>query len=874
MKSKIFTKIAKNIQVTILAIAIIVSSIQFSGVTEVKADDATFEASISGFPESYKPYLRQLHATYPNWTFQPFNTGIDFGTAVDNEASNDRSLTHTNYSEFLQSNASGDYNTATGKYIAKDGSTWVTASKNAVAYFMDPRNFLNDTYVFMFENLAYDAANQTQAGVEAILTGSFMANTNIAYLDANGTYIPTAESYSSKILQAAQTSGASAYYIASKILQEVGSGRNGIYAGMGASGSVSGNYSTSYKGIYNFYNIGASTSSQPILNGLKWASNAKNGYGTPWNTPGASIIGGAQYIAEKYINVGQNTTYLQKFNVTAKNTYKHQYMTNIFGCASETGTTAKAYDTLGIKSNQRHFIIPVYNNMPGDNTTVTMGKSGDKTGVITSNVNLRQGPSTGYSSLTKLSKDDVVTIKENVLTDRNYSVSWLSNPYWTKVDVVKNGVSYTGYVSTEYVTPEVENNLITGTTVSVKATTSNPNEKVIYRSDNPAVATVDDAGNITAVGDGTTTIRAFAVSGNFATYTIQVFTKGCVLDKTKATIGVGKKVKLNATVYPTDAPDKTVTWTSSNTSVAKVSKTGKVTGVGVGNATISATATAIGGAVGTCKIKVIRPVTGVKLNKTKKTLRVGNTYTLKATVIPEDATNKNVKWKSDNTAVAKVKKGVVTAVAPGTATITVTTNNGKKTATALITVISGQIGFKSVASYNQNTIKLTWNAATNVSGYIIYRRNSAGKYKKIAKLSASVTSYKDKKLVTGNTYSYKIRTYTVSGGKTHKSSFSAAASAKVVPKRVKFVSAMALQGNSAVVRWKRDKWVTGYQVYKKSNIQLKYRRVRTTKKNTVVKFTDGKAVSGYTYYYKVRSYKVVYGKKVYGKYSKVVSLSK
>lgn len=182
--------------------------------------------------------------------------------------------------------------------------------------------------------------------------------------------------------------------------------------------------------------------------------------------------------------------------------------------------------------------------------------------------------------------------------------------------------------------------MITGTTVSAKATTSNPNEKVIYRSDNPAVATVDDAGNITAVGDGTTTIRAFAVSGNFATYTIQVFTKGCVLDKTKATIGIGKKVKLNATVYPADAPDKTVTWTSSNTLVAKVSKTGKVKGVGVGKATISATATAIGGAVGTCEIKVIRPVTGVKLNKTKKTLRVGKTYTLKATVIPDDATNK------------------------------------------------------------------------------------------------------------------------------------------------------------------------------------------------------------------------------------------
>ena len=265
----------------------------------------------------------------------------------------------------------------------------------------------------------------------------------------------------------------------------------------------------------------------------------------------------------------------------------------------------------------------------------------------------------------------------------------------------------------------------------------------------------------------------------------------------------------------------------------------------------------------------------IELNKNELILAKGKTERLVATFTPIDTPNKGHIWSSSAPDVASIDDtGLVTAIDPGESTITVTALNGKKTATALITVISGRIGFKSVASYNQNTINLTWNAATNVSGYIIYRRNSAGKYKQIAKVPASVTSYKDKKLVTGNTYSYKIRTYTVSGGKTHKSSFSAAASAKVVPKRVKSVSAMALQGNSAVVRWKRDKWVTGYQVYKKSNIQLKYRRVRTTKKNTVVKFTDDKAVSGYTYYYKVRSYKVVYGKKVYGKYSKVVSLSK
>lgn len=871
MRRDSWRKIIKKIGITCLILSMTVCDLKITG-TKVQADDA-FEASISGFPESYKPYLRKLHASYPNWSFQPYNTGIDFATAVENESIKDRSLTQTNYSDYLQSNADGDYNTVTGAYIPKDGSTWVTASRNAVAYFMDPRNFLDDTFIFMFENLSYDAANQTQAGVEAILAGSFMANTNIAYIDKNRIPHSTNTLYSAKIMEAASQSQVSAYYIASKILQEIGSTGHPTRGGMGASGSVSGDYSTIYTGIYNFYNIGASTSANPILNGLAWAANASNGYGTPWTTPGKSIIGGAKYIGEKFINVGQNTTYLQRFNVTGNKTFEHQYMTNIFGCAAETATTAKAYANLGIKGSQRTFVIPVYTNMPGDATTVQLGKA-EKSGTIISNVNLRKGPSTAYGTYTTLNTGDVVTIKESVLTDRSYSTSWLKNPYWCKVDVTKDGANYTGYIAASYVTPEIESSIIAGTTISVPATLSNPGETVYYRSDNPAIATVDTLGNITGVTTGTTTIRAFAASGNFASYTVDVFEKGCILNKKKATINLNKTLKLQATVYPADAADKTVTWVSSNPSVATVSSTGKVKGIAVGNATITATAAAVGGAVGTCEVTVVRPVTGVTLNKNSKTLGVGKTYTLKATVKPKNATIKTVKWKSSDTSVAKVKKGVVTAVAPGTATITATTTNGKKTATCTIKVIPAKMTFKSAKSYNYNTVKLTWNPVSGASGYMIYRKNSAGKYKLIANVAGTATSYKNKKLTTGKTYSYKIRAYTIVGNKKYTSIKSAAISVKPVPKKVKITSVTASGNSRSVITWNRDANVTGYQIYRKSSSQTKYALVKTISKNTTTSYKDKKLAAGQTYYYKMRSYRVVSGKKVYGKYSKVVSLTK
>ena len=161
---------------------------------------------------------------------------------------------------------------------------------------------------------------------------------------------------------------------------------------------------------------------------------------------------------------------------------------------------------------------------------------------------------------------------------------------------------------------------------------------------------------------------------------------GVTLNKTSTSIGVGGTETLTATVAPAEATNKTVSWSSSDVSVATVSN-GVVTGVSAGVSTITAT-TEDGSFTATCTVTVTAPiaVTGVTLNKPSTTIIVGNTETLTATVVPAEATNKTVSWTSSDESVATVSDGVVTAVAVGSATITVTTADGGKTATCAVTV--------------------------------------------------------------------------------------------------------------------------------------------------------------------------------------------
>ena len=220
------------------------------------------------------------------------------------------------------------------------------------------------------------------------------------------------------------------------------------------------------------------------------------------------------------------------------------------------------------------------------------------------------------------------------------------------------------------------------------------NKKVTWSSSNTSVATVSSTGVVTAKSVGSATITATTTDGTNKTATCQVSVyatpaTGISLNKTSATLKVNETVTLSATVTPTSATNRKVSWKSSDESVATVSSTGVVTAKSIGNANITATTTDGTNISATCKVSVVEtPATGISLNKTAATLKANQTVSLTATVTPSTATNKKVSWKSSDESVAAVSSdGVVTAFKVGTTNITATTTDGTNlSATCQVTV--------------------------------------------------------------------------------------------------------------------------------------------------------------------------------------------
>lgn len=419
----------------ILSLIVTISALSALNITAIAG---TYEEGLTnkGFPQSYVTGLSALHKKYPNWEFEPLFTGLEWAVAVDAERSS-----HSHQLIQMQSDLSSDYycNCSScyknGTYVIREGSTWVSASKMAVEYYMDPRNWFDENHIFQFESILYDSSH-TQSGVETILSSTWMHNANITYKTTTGdtaTYLNSSGNtvkYSKAIIDAAKNSGISAYYLASKIVQEVG-GKSATAGG--ACGTRS-----PFLGIYNYYNIGANSGA---MDGLEWASgflkaktdttlfssydsskkegsgtktsvakdqymsyisesgnyykvklynvssgsystNGKTGYilksdlrttyfnyGRPWTDPYKSIYNGAVYIANSFSNT-QFTGYLQKFNVnpaSGSNMFTHEYMANVEGAAKESVTTYKAYSNAGLLPDKKVFYIPVYGNIGEQN---------------------------------------------------------------------------------------------------------------------------------------------------------------------------------------------------------------------------------------------------------------------------------------------------------------------------------------------------------------------------------------------------------------------------------------------------------------------------------------------------------------------------
>lgn len=349
-----------------------------------------------GFSESYIEDLAALQKEHPNWKFVAFKTGIDFDDAVKGELAG-TPTTETNLRAYL-----------------------------------DPRNWLNEKYIFQFESIRKSDAVQSVSSVNAILKNTWMANSKINYFDTQGISKTVTEvnTYADAMIKASNYTNMSANYIAAKIRQENG---GATYSATAVCGTR-----PPFQGIFNYFNIGAYTTA---MDGLAWAAGflkankdtvlydgtnataspivtVSNGqrmtyvkedgeyyrvtlynelgngkyedketgyilksdvnttymgnYGRPWTDPNKAIYYGAKYIANGYLTY-QYTMYLQKFNVNAQsgNLYRHEYMTNVSGAASEGYHLYSGYSNAGLLNSAHTFYIPVFNNMPNDNSDIT-----------------------------------------------------------------------------------------------------------------------------------------------------------------------------------------------------------------------------------------------------------------------------------------------------------------------------------------------------------------------------------------------------------------------------------------------------------------------------------------------------------------------
>lgn len=318
----------------------------FAEYVTVSSSDFIAYLQEQGFPESYYAGLIALHEQYPSWQFKAVKIELPWNEVIAGETVIGRNMVYYTSNPAYIDLTDVDEN---GNQIGRDGNSWVTASKAAVEYYMDPRNFLNASNIFMFECLSYTEGAYTAAGVSAILSGTFMSG-NYTCPDTKETL-----SYAETFLTAGQLSEVSPYHLASRAKQEQGAKGNAL-----GNGTVSG-----YEGYYNFFNIGAYATSTggATLNGAKYASTSGS-YGRPWTNQYKSITGGAQFLGTSYINKGQDTIYFQKFNVVNQsNLYNHQYMSNVKAPASESTIMKKAY-TDEILQGTLIFKIPVYENMP------------------------------------------------------------------------------------------------------------------------------------------------------------------------------------------------------------------------------------------------------------------------------------------------------------------------------------------------------------------------------------------------------------------------------------------------------------------------------------------------------------------------------
>ena len=405
--------------------------------TEAKSE-CEKEMKEKGFPSSYWNGLCKIKLAHPNWNFEAETKDkngniIDFNASVNAFGCGSSTISSNSRSDFIDT-------TCTKKF----DSGYSAASRTAIKYYLDPRNFLNEKSIFMFENYNTNAeinADDYKRAADKVFNNNFLVQN-----------IPSLTSY---IKNSSLNIGVSQMAIASRIKQELGSAKltSGTYAGKLFS-CVSGDYTTrfgytyngkSYDNYYNFFNIAAFDGSNVTQKALIYAMTHNwGGTGNKDVDRQMAMDGGTEFINKNYVSAGQDTAYYQKFNVYPDNPekrYLHPYMTNVKAPESEAAIMYNAYKATGILESNFNFIIPVYANMdenynPGE-LPDEVGKVDASVAVISSGY--RYEP--GYISNIEVGTS-VNDLKSN-LESKGVSVVVLNEAGAVVDDTVKTGYKVT-----------------------------------------------------------------------------------------------------------------------------------------------------------------------------------------------------------------------------------------------------------------------------------------------------------------------------------------------------------------------------------------------------------------------------------------------
>ena len=301
-----------------------------------------------GFSESYALKLAKLKISHPNWNFVPYEVNATFDEVIAGESKYIDTNLIDSSNQTLRSTEDGSY--INGEWKTFSGGKWYAASKQTIKYYVDPRNFLNDGHIFMFEKLNYDAATQTEEAIISLLNGTFMAG-NTFYYNENNEQVEV--SYAKAFADSASQNDVSAIHLVSRVIQEQGVNGSSLSSGDNAE----------FPGFYNYFNIHANggTTAEVIHNGLAYAKKHN------WSSPYSSILGGGNLL-NSYIKNGQNTLYLQKFDFVGSTYYTNQYMQNIRAPYTESYSAYKTYVKNNLLDSFFTFSIPVFK---GDMPTYT-----------------------------------------------------------------------------------------------------------------------------------------------------------------------------------------------------------------------------------------------------------------------------------------------------------------------------------------------------------------------------------------------------------------------------------------------------------------------------------------------------------------------